>query len=71
MGISCEILLAFTDSGDVIVVCVPDSYNQLSLFTEGGQLIKNMNDNDLKKPFNISVGSDGHMVTCDWERTEK
>ena len=41
--------LEFTESGDIIVVCVPHSYNQFSLFTEGGQLIKNMNDKELKK----------------------
>ena len=57
--------LAFTESGDVIV-CVPYSENQLSLFTEGGQFIKHINDKHLKTPRNISVGSGGRIITCDW-----
>ena len=56
--------LAFTESGDVIV-CVPDDENQLSLFTEGCQFIKHINDKHLKNPFNISVESDGRIITCD------
>ena len=56
--------LAFTESGDVIV-CVPDGENKLSLFTEGGQFIKHINDKHLKTPFYISVGSDGRIITCD------
>ena len=37
------------------------------LFTEGGQFIKHINDKHLKKPFNISVGSEGRIITCDWD----
>ena len=58
--------LAFTESGDVIV-CVPGGENKLSLFTEGGQFIKHINDKHLKDPRNICVGSDGRIITCDWE----
>ena len=59
-------LSAFTEAGDVIV-CVPDYENKLSLFTEGGQFIKHINDKHLKKPICISVGSDGRIITCDLE----
>lgn len=60
--------LAFTDSGDIInvITCIPGDDIILSVFTEGGQLIKHINDKDLKKTFNICVGSDGHIVTCEW-----
>ena len=59
--------LAFTEAGDVIVY-VSDVENQLSLFTEGGQFIKHINDKHLKTPINISVGSDGRIITCDlWD----
>ena len=60
------ISLAFTESGDLIA-CVPDGENQLSLFTECGQFIKHINDKNSKNPFNISVGSDGRIITCDWQ----
>ena len=55
----------FTESGDVIV-SDPGDENQLSLFTEGGQFIKHINDKHLKTPRNISVGSDGRIITCDF-----
>ena len=58
--------LAFTESGDVIV-CVPDDVIKLSLFTEGGQFIKHINDKHLKDPIDICVGSDGRIITCNWE----
>ena len=57
--------LAFTASGDIIV-CVPFGENQLSLFSEGGQFIKHINDKHLKKPYDISIGSDGRIITCDF-----
>ena len=56
--------LAFTESGDVIV-SLPFGKNKLSLFTEGGQFIKHINDKHLKKPHDISIGSDGRIITCD------
>ena len=58
--------LVYTESGDVIVA-VPDVENQLSLFTEGGQFIKHINDKHIKTPLNISVGSGGRIITCDCE----
>ena len=61
--------LVFTESGDVIV-CVPDGENKLSLFTEGGQFIKHINDKHLKTPFYISVGSEGRIITCDWDGSQ-
>ena len=57
--------LAFTESGDVIV-SVPGGENKLSLFTEGGQFIKHINDKHLRNPFGISFESDGRIITCDW-----
>ena len=53
-------------AGDVLA-CIPADDNNLSLFTEGGQFIKHINDSHLKKPFHLSVGSDGRIITCDWE----
>ena len=58
--------LAFTEAGDVIV-SVRCGDNQLSLFTEGGQFIKHINDKNSKNLFNVSVGSDGRLIGCDWE----
>ena len=57
--------LAFTESGDVIA-CMRSGVYKLSLFTEGGQFIKNINDKHLKQPFNISVGIYGLIIICDW-----
>jgi len=58
--------LAFTESSDVLT-CFPISDdNKLSLFTEGGQFIKHINDSHLESPFHLSVGSDGRIITCDW-----
>ena len=58
--------LAFTVAGDVLA-CSPDDDNNLSLFTEGGQLIRHINHSHLKKTFHLSVGSDGRIITCAWE----
>ena len=55
--------LAFTVAGDVLA-CSPDDDNTLSLFTEGGQLIRHINHSHLKKAFHLSVGSDGRIITC-------
>ena len=56
--------LAFTESGDVIVRTESD--NQLSLFTEGGQFIKHINDKPLTKPGGISIGKHDRIITCDF-----
>ena len=53
-------LTAFTEAGDVLVC------NKLSLFTEGGQLIRHINHSHLKNPIHLYVGSDGRIITCDW-----
>ena len=60
--------LAFTDSGDIINIIprIPEDDIILSLFTEGGQLIKHINNEQLKKLYHLSLGSDGRIVTCDW-----
>jgi len=57
--------LAFTEAGNVLA-CFLNSDNKLSLFTEGGQLIRPINHSHLKVPFHLSVGSDGRIITCDW-----
>jgi len=57
--------LAFTESGDVLA-CIPFSTHKLSLFTEGGQFIRNINNSHLEEPRHLSVGIDGHIITCDW-----
>ena len=61
--------LAFTQSGDVIA-CMPDGENQLSLFTEGAQFIKRINDKHLKEPIYIYVGGDGRIIMCDFENRQ-
>ena len=60
--------LAFIDSGDIIniIACIPEDDIILSLFTEGGQLIKHINNEHLKKLYHLSLGSDGRIVTYDW-----
>jgi len=58
--------LAFTQSGDVLA-CVPDDDTMLCLFTEGDQFIRHINDSHLEQPVHLSVGSDGRIITCDWE----
>jgi len=58
--------LAFTESGDVLLAYFPEDDNKLSLFTEGGQLIRPINDSHLEQSVHISVGSDGRIITCDW-----
>ena len=57
----------FTESGEILA-CIPHDDNMLCLFTEGGQLIKEIedfNDQHLSALSYLSVGSDGRIVTCD------
>ena len=61
--------VAFTRSGDIIAV-VPDDDHKISLFAESGQFIKHINDEHLKAPVHVSVGSDDRIVTCDWANNE-
>ena len=59
----------FTKSGDIIAVLLEDDH-KISLFAESGQFIKHINDEHLGFPFHLSVGSDGHIIACDWETNE-
>ena len=59
--------LAFTESGDVLACFLFSDDDKLSLFTEGGQLIRHINHSHLKNPFHLSLGSDGRIITCDME----
>ncbi|KAL9983985.1 hypothetical protein ACROYT_G006235 [Oculina patagonica] len=43
---------------------------KISLFTESGQFIKYINNEHVKTPFSVSVGSDDRIVTCDWVNNE-
>ena len=57
--------VGFTETGDLLsyVHCVD---NKLSLYTEGGQLIRYISDEHVRTPWYISVGSDGRIITCDY-----
>jgi len=64
--------LAFTEVGDVLASILDDETildedTKLSLFTEGGQFIKHINDSHLEHPVHLSVVSDGRKISCDWE----
>ena len=61
--------VAFTQSGDVIVV-VPKDDHMISLFTESGQFIKHFCHEHLERPFYVSIGSDGRIIACDWKNNE-
>ena len=56
--------LAFTESGDILA-CIPYDDNKLSLFTEGGEFNRYLNDEHLELPLHISFASDGRIITCD------
>ena len=58
--------VAFTESGDVLRFVVRDE-NKLPLYTEGGQFIRYISDEHVKMPWYISVGSDGRIITCDYD----
>ena len=57
--------LAFTESGDIIV-CLAGEDNQLSLYSDRGQFIKHINHRQLNCPYDLSLGSGGQMLVCDW-----
>ena len=61
--------VAFTQSGDVIVV-VPEDDHMISLFTESGQFIKHINHKHLEMPSHLSVGFDDSIIACDWKNNE-
>ena len=56
--------LAFTKTGDLLV-SIPYDHNKLFLYTEGGQFIRYISDEHVKKPWYISVAGDGRIITCD------
>ena len=58
--------LAFTESGDLLSIVVP-AHNKLPLYSEGGQFIRYISDKHVKTPWYISVGSDGRIITCDYD----
>ena len=58
--------VAFTESGDLLTFVVRNN-NKLPLYTEGGQFIRYISDEHVKTPWNISVVSDGRIITCDYD----
>ena len=58
--------VAFTESGDFLS-SVDNDHNKLILYTEGGQFIRYISDEHVKAPLYISVGSDGRIITCDYD----
>ena len=58
--------VAFTESGDLLST-VESGDNKLTLYTEGGQFIRYISDEHVKVPWYISVGSDGRIITCDFD----
>ena len=60
--------VAFTESGDLLSsVDNDDNKITLYLYTEGGQFIRYISDEHVKTPWYISVGSDGRIITCDYD----
>ena len=59
----------FTKSGDIIVVVTRDD-NKISLFTESGEFIKQINDEHLGFPVFLSVGFDGRIIACVWKNNK-
>ena len=57
-------MLAFTRSGDLLI-SIPNDDNPLSLFAENGHLIRHINSEHLDTPCYITVGGNGHIITCD------
>ena len=60
--------VAFTESDDLLSnVESDDNKLNLYLYTEGGQFIRYISDEHVKAPLYISVGSDGRIITCDYD----
>ena len=57
--------VAFTESGDLLSNVYRDG-NNLFLYTEGGQFIRYISDENVKMPWCISVGSDGRIIISDF-----
>ena len=58
-------LLAFTESGDLLVRVLFDS--RIFLFTENGQFINHIGGEHVKHPHYVSVSSDGRIITSDFD----
>ena len=59
-------LLAFTESGDLLVRVSFDVLNSsIYLFTENGQFIRCIGGEHVKDPWYVSVSSDGRIITSD------
>ena len=56
--------VAFTESGDLLSF-VARVDRKLPLYTEGSQFIRYISDEHAKKPWYITVRSDGRIITCD------
>ena len=56
-------LLAFTESGDLLVR--DQSTQKIVVFTENGQFIRYIGGEHVKRPYHVSVISDGRIITSD------
>ena len=56
-------LLAFTESDDLLVCCFFD--RRIFLFTENRQFISYIGGKHIKRPYYVSVSSDGRIITSD------
>ena len=59
------ISVAFTRSGEILVVHA----RRISLFTEGLQFIKRITNDQVKRPWKLSVTQDGRMIVIDLDDT--
>ena len=57
--------ISFTETGDVLAFVEDAENGNLTMFTEGGQFIRNISDSHLVSPITLSVDSDGRIITCD------
>ena len=57
--------LAFTESGDLLVR--DTSTKKILLFTENGQFIRYIGGEHVKRPYHVSVISDGRIITSDFK----
>ena len=58
--------LAFTESGDLLVCALLEVLSRrIFLFTENGQFISYIGGEHIKRPYYVSVSSDGRIITSD------
>ncbi|KAL9967791.1 hypothetical protein ACROYT_G026085 [Oculina patagonica] len=55
--------VAFNRSGDVTIIDRRDIF----FFTESGKFVKNIFNDHLIQPVNMTIAGDGRMVVCDWD----